>query len=230
MSTQLPLGLGLREDTTFDNYCVGNNEHVLASIRHLLQGTGESYIYLWGVRGVGCSHLLQACCHALETAERRAIYLPLAEYDQLDPEMLEGMESLDLICLDDLTAVMGQRRWEEAIFHLYNRLLTTTAKLVVAADVIPTQLPCIMPDLRSRLSQGLVLQVEGLDDEHKLAVLQLRAKQRGLELSDEVGRYLLRHYPRNMASLFDVLIKLDKASLVMQRKLTIPFVKSVLEN
>lgn len=229
MNTQLPLGLGLRDDATFDNYCVGNNEQVLANIHHLLRGTGESYIYLWGDRGVGRSHLLQACCHALETAERHAVYLPLAEHEQLSPEMLEGMEDLDFVCLDDINSVLGQRRWEEAIFHLYNRVLATEAKLVIAADVVPTQLACIMPDLRSRLSQGLVVQVHPLDDEQKLAVLQLRAKHRGLELSDEVGRYLLRHYPRNMASLFDVLIKLDKASLVQQRKLTIPFVKSVLE-
>ena len=229
MTTQLPLGLGLRDDATFDNYCVGDNEHVLTSIRHLLQGTGEAYIYLWGERGVGRSHLLQACCHALETADRHAIYLPLAEHEQLSPEMLESMEELDFVCLDDLSSVLGQRRWEEAIFHLYNRMLTTGAKLVIAADVVPSQLACIMPDLRSRLAQGLVMQVQPLDDEQKLAVLQLRAKRRGLELNDEVGRYLLRHYPRNMASLFDVLIKLDKASLVLQRKLTIPFVKSVLE-
>lgn len=228
MSTQLPLGLGLRDDTTFDNYCVGDNEQVLASIRHLLQGTGESYIYLWGERGVGRSHLLQACCHALDSAERTSIYLPLSEHDQLSPEMLDGMESMDLVCLDGVSSVLGQRHWEEAIFHLYNRMLVSGAKLLVTADVVPSQLPCIMPDLRSRLSQGLILQVQPLNDEQKLAVLQLRAKRRGLELSDEVGLYILRHYPRNMASLFELLIKLDKASLVMQRKLTIPFVKSVL--
>ena len=229
MNTQLPLGLGLRDDATFDNYCVGDNEHALMSIRHLLQGTGESFIYLWGERGVGRSHLLQACCHTLETVNRHAVYLPLAESSQLSPEMLEGMEDLDFICLDDVSSVLGQRRWEEAMFHLYNRIQVTGAKLIIAADVVPSQLACIMPDLRSRLSQGLVMQIHPLDDEQKLAVLQLRAKHRGLELGDDVARYLLRHYPRNMASLFDVLIKLDKASLVLQRKLTIPFVKSVLD-
>jgi DnaA family protein len=229
MSTQLPLGLGLRDDTTFDNYCVGDNEPVLASIRNMLQGTGEAYIYLWGERGVGRSHLLQACCHALDSANRSSIYLPLAEHGQLSPEMLDGMEDLDLICLDNVSSVLGQRVWEEAIFHLYNRILQSGAKLLITSDVVPSQLPCIMPDLRSRLSQGLILQVQPLNDEQKLAVLQLRAKRRGLELSDDVGLYILRHYPRNMASLFELLIKLDKASLVMQRKLTIPFVKSVLE-
>jgi DnaA family protein len=229
MRMQLPLGLGLRDDATFDNYCVGDNEHVLASLRHLLQGTGEPYVYLWGERGVGRSHLLQACCHALESANRSAVYLPLIEHEQLSSEMLEGMEDMDLICLDNINAVLGQRPWEEAIFHLYNRVLASDAKLIISSDIVPSQLPCLMPDLRSRLSQGLILQVQALNDEQKLAVLQLRAKRRGLELSDEVGNFLLRHYPRNMASLFEALIQLDQASLVLQRKLTIPFVKSVLD-
>lgn len=229
MSGQLSLGLELRDDTTFDNFCVGSNQAVLTGLRQLLQGVGESYIYLWGELGVGRTHLLQACCHALDAIERPTLYLPLNDATQLDPAMLEGMESMDLICLDGINAVIGQRPWEEAIFHLYNRVLMTPARLIVAGDLVANQLPCLMPDLRSRLAQGLVLQVQALNDDDKLAALQMRAKRRGLVLSDEVGQYLLRHYPRNMVVLFDALEKLDHASLVQQRRLTIPFVKSVLD-
>lgn len=228
MSLQLPLGLGLKDNATFDSFCVGNNEQVLLNLRHLLQGTGEKTIYLWGEQGVGRTHLLQACCHALDAASRSAVYLPLADYEQLSPDMLEGMEHMDLVCLDNINAVIGQRPWEEAIFHLYNRMNQVESCLLIAADVVPAQLPCMMPDLRSRLSQSLVLHVESLDDDQKLAALQLRARGRGLDLSDEVGHYLLRRYPRNMAVLFEALEKLDEASLVMQRRLTIPFVKNVL--
>lgn len=225
---QLPLGLGLRDDMTFDNFCVGDNEHVLSSLRSLLQGTGERYIYLWGELGVGRSHLLQACCHSLDSVDRSTLYLPVHEHDQFSPDIIEGMESMDLVCLDGINAIIGQRLWEEAIFHLYNRMQTTSCKLVIAADIVPTRLPCMMPDLRSRLSQGLVLQVRSLQDKQKLEVLQLRSRRRGLELSEEVGLYLLRHYPRNMAVLLEALQRLDEASLIEQRRLTIPFVRSVL--
>lgn len=227
MIAQLPLGLGLRDDMTFESYCVGDNQNVVTSLHALLEGHGEAYLYLWGERGVGRSHLLQACCHALDAKQGSSIYLPLNE-SSLDPEMLEGMEHMDLICLDNINAVIGQRPWEEAIFHLYNRVLTTPANLIIASDVVPAQLPCLMPDLRSRLSQGLVMQVNPLNDVDKLRALQLRSQRRGLVLSDEVGQYLLRHYPRNMATLFEALEQLDQASMVQQRKLTIPFVKSVL--
>jgi DnaA family protein len=225
---QLPLGLGLRDEMTFDSYCVGVNQHVLTCLRDMLQGTGESFIYLWGEHGVGRTHLLQACCHALDSVDLSTLYLPLAEAEQLSPDMLEGMESMDLICLDSINAVVGQRPWEEAIFHLYNRALASNTRLIIASDVVPGQLPCLMPDLKSRLTQGLVLQVKSLADDEKLAALQLRAQRRGLSLSDEVGQYLLRHYPRNMTVLFEALEQLDHASLVEQRRLTIPFVKQVL--
>lgn len=228
MSLQLPLGLTLKDNATFDSFCVGSNEQVLLSLRHLLQRTQEKNIYLWGEQGVGRTHLLQACCHALDAVSRSAVYLPLSDYQQLSPDMLEGMEHMDLVCLDNVNAVIGQRLWEEALFHLYNRINEVGSCLLVAADVVPAQLPCLMPDLRSRLSHTLVLHVQPLNDEQKLAALQLRAKGRGLDLSDEVGQYLLRRYPRNMAVLFEALEKLDEASLVMQRRLTIPFVKSVL--
>ena len=85
-----------------------------------------------------------------------------------------------------------------------------------------------MPDLRSRLGWGLIYQLKVLDDQQRLQALQLRARQRGCEMPYETGRYLMRRLPRNMAALFDLLDQLDEASLVAQRKLTVPFVKSVL--
>ena len=139
------------------------------------------------------------------------------------------MEALDLICIDDVESVLNHREWEEALFHCYNRVRDNQARLLVVGNTAPNQLQCTMPDLRSRLAWGLSLQIEGLDDAEKLAALQMRSRNRGLELTTEVGQFLMRHYPRNMAALFQALEKLDQASLEQQRRVTIPFVKSVLK-
>ena len=56
----------------------------------------------------------------------------------------------------------------------------------------------------------------------------MRAKLRGFELSKEVGRFILKRLDRQMRTLFDMLDRLDHASIVAQRKLTIPFVKDIL--
>ncbi|HKJ77017.1 MAG TPA: DnaA/Hda family protein, partial [Gammaproteobacteria bacterium] len=82
-----------------------------------------------------------------------------------------------------------------------------------------------LPDLVSRLGWGLIFHVRPLSDEQMIDALQLRARQRGLDLPADVARYLLRHYRRDMTSLASLLERLDHASLVAQRRLTIPFVK-----
>ena len=81
---------------------------------------------------------------------------------------------------------------------------------------------------QSRLSLALVFQLQQLSDEDKLRALQLRASRRGLNLPDDVGRFILTRGARSMSALFDLLDRLDQASLQAQRKLTIPFLKEIL--
>jgi len=227
MIRQLTLPVNLRDDTTFANFYPGDNMQLVKALTELLSGDGEQFIYLWGAPGVGRSHLLQACCHECSEQQYSIIYLPLRA-EHLTPEILQGMEGMRLVCLDDIDAVLGQPDWEEALLHFYNRARDNGVKLVVAGNNLPPQLPCKLADLRSRLSWGLVFQVLGLSDEQKLLALQIHARYRGMYLSREVGQFLLRHLPRDMTELFEMLNKLDHASLVAKKRLTIPFVKSVL--
>lgn len=229
MSTaQLTLGLSLRDDATFANYYPSNNENIIQFLQAFVVGQNEQFIFLWGQPGVGRTHLLQACCHEAASQHRSSIYLPMKEHDTLQPEVLDGLEAMDLICIDDIEAVLKNRVWEEALFHCYNRARELGTRLLVVGDCVPTRLPCQMPDLRSRLAWGLMLQVDGLNDADKLSALQMRSRHRGIELSSEVGQFLMRHYPRDMTALFAALETLDRASLQAKRRLTIPFVKSVL--
>ncbi len=224
---QLTLQLQLRDDAKFSNFLPGANQSLLTSLNQLVVGQGES-IYLWGSLGVGRSHLLQACCHAASEKDVPVIYLSLADV-HIKPKMLEGMEKLVMVCLDDINAVVGDAKWEEALFHFYNKAREGNTRLLIAGDDMPQRLPIKLADLRSRLTALLSFQVAGLNDEQKILALQLRAKNRGLQLPKEVGTYLINRYPRDMAALFSVLEALDQASLVAKRRLTIPFVKLVLK-
>ncbi|MDI5985755.1 DnaA regulatory inactivator Hda [Halomonas sp. M4R5S39] len=225
---QLPLGVGLRDDATFANFLSGANASLVDHLVHQLDNDGEPFLYLWGKPGVGRSHLLQAACHAASDRDRRALYLPLEELGHFPPLMLEEVERLDLVAIDDLERVIGRKRWEEALFHAFNRLRDAGKRLVIAAEAAPRQLPVRLPDLASRLTWGMTFQVQGLDDEQRLAALTLRARVRGMQLPDEVARYILHRGPRRLGELFEALEALDRASLSAQRKLTIPFVKQAL--
>ncbi len=226
---QLPLGVRLRADATFDNFVVGDNALVVEQLKSISAGQGaELSLMIHGQSGVGCSYLLQACCHQAEAQDLSAIYLPLSEVVELSVEILESLESYDLVCIDEMELIAGHRAWEEALFHLFNRLRETERRLIIAAHNRPDDIGLGLPDLTSRLNWGLVLQVRGLNDEQKVDALRAYERALGLNLSEDVLKFLLNRSQRNLTQMFQQLETLDQASLREKRRITIPFVKQVL--
>lgn len=224
---QLTLGVQLKDEATFENYFPGKNIELITALKNTVSGSGERVIYFSGAKGEGCTHLLQACCHY---ANYPVVYLPLAELIMHSPRVFDDLESLQLVCIDDLQQLAGRSQWEEAFFHVYNRLQDNGGRLIVTANVPPKALGLVLPDVVSRLTWGIVFTLQSLSDEEKLAALMMRAERRGMILSEEVGKFILTHVPRQMSMLLATLDTLDKASLTAQRRLTIPFVKNVLED
>lgn len=224
---QLSLPVQLRDEATLENFLPGPSEEALVEALHnQLQPSGEPMIFLHGTQDCGKSHLLQACCQSLQSG---ALYLPLAELVSYPPEeVLADVESLQLIALDDLDAVIGLEAWELALFSLYNRARESGCRLLLAATGAPRILPVRLPDLKSRLTWGIVFQLAQPSDQHKQAILQFRARRRGLQLPDEVAAFIVHRSPRQLSVLLELLDRLDRASLAEQRALSVPFVKQVL--
>ena len=221
---QLALRVGLRDGITFDNFLAEGNEALL----HQLREGSEPFVYLWGQAGSGKSHLLHALSHAANECGATAVHLGLLEYRTLDVAMLDGLEHYAVVTIDDIDAIAGERQWEEALFHLYNRSRDSGARLVVSATNSPANAGFHLPDLISRLGWGPVYQLHPLDDKGKAAALQLRARRRGMQLPDDVAAYLLKHSVRDLPGLFALLDELDQATLSAKRRLTIPFVRELL--
>ncbi len=225
---QLPLAVQLRDDATFDNFYSAGNELLVNELRRQLDG-GESYLFVHGPAASGRSHLLQAACHWAGLQGKSAVYLPMAELATYPPEELfEGLEQVDLVCLDDFQCVSSKPSWQEPLFHLFNRLANRQVALLISADRSVRELVIPLADLASRLSWGGTYQLRSLDDDERLNALQFRANKRGLEISDEVAQFIMHRVQRDIARLMDVLEQLDKASLSEKRRLTIPFVKKTL--
>ncbi len=224
MKNQLPLSFQAPESAAFDNYIAGDNQQLIASLKN----TREPLVFIWGEKGAGKTHLLQAIVSHYQVQEMNALYLPLQIDDDLSPEMLEGLEVMDLVCLDDVHKVVGHCQWEEALFHFFNRIRENQGRLILAADNSAVNLVINLPDLKSRLSWGLTYQIKALSDVDKIEALKLRAHQRGFAMTDEVAHYLLKWASRDMTGLVKLLNKLDYETLAEQRKLTIPFIKQYL--
>jgi DnaA family protein len=224
---QLTLNLQPNELASFSTFFVTDENQMLVShVQKFLKTNSNNYIYLWGKSGAGKSHVLQASYMHAQRINLSAVYLQLQQ--ALSPEILENLEYNELICLDDINVVAGNKAWEQGLFHLFNRIKDAGKYLLISANTNPKELTINLADLQSRLTSGLIFEIHPLSDKQKRQALQLHAEYRSMQLSDDVGDFLLARWPRDMQQLFHALNMLDRASLSEQRKLTIPFVKQTL--
>ena len=221
--SQLPLNLNVDSENRFQNFLEFDNESEV--VREL---KGEfSIVYLWGAAGSGRTHLLQAVSYEAYIKQESSIFLPLKKADRYSPEILSGIEGVDVVCLDDIQAIAKDLPWEEAIFRLYNYSQETNCKLVISADRAPQKLHMNLADLKSRLCSFPVFMLHSPDEKAQLEILRYRAKLRGVKLENDVLKFISKNMRRGLNEIIDLLDKLDTASKIEKRKITIPLIKKV---
>lgn len=225
---QLPLDIRLADYALFETYFAGPNEACVHALRDVAATKTSAFVWLWGELGCGRSHLLQACVNAAGAAGARAVYLSLDPTHGAAPGVVEGIEACEVIAVDDVDRVTGDAEWERSLLLLYEEVRQGRGRLVVAADRAPLHCHFRLPDLVSRFSSGATFRVRRLADEDRIRAMQLRARWRGLELPDDVARYVIARVQRDTGSLFALLDRLDREALVAQRRLTVPFVRQII--
>jgi len=219
---QLTLELTPPPPPTLENFVPGRNAEVLAALRALLEGrAGERFVYLWGGRGCGKSHLAAgflaaAAALGLTTGQVRA------GDEALSPAELARRGA---VAVEDVGRLNDAQ--QIALFDLINRMQEGTALLLVTGSVPPMRLR-LRPELATRLAQGLIYQVHCLSDEDKAQALMAHARERGFTLGGDVAAYLLRTWQRDLPSLMGLLEVLDRYSLQVKRPITLPLVREVL--
>ena len=232
VSRQLLLRLRPEKNKVFDNFLPANNKVVVDHLRNLYNNDAskDNQIYLWGANASGKSHLLQAICSEITQLAKCSIYLPLQRMELEAAEILEDLESVDLICIDDMDLItQPQLKLERPLFNLINRLRGGNGCLVMAGRSNPKYMTLQLPDLQSRLLWGGVYQMNAISDQDKPAALTLHARLNGSEIPDTTMSYLLSHYPRDMDYLTKVVNHISHVGFQCKRRLTIPFVKEVLK-
>lgn len=222
---QLTLSLDTAPAVSFDSFHVdANNLITRDALEAFVRGElNDVQIYLWGETGTGKTHLLTAACDAFTRQGYRIAYFP-GEMINI-PGSLEGMEHVDLLCIDDLQRI--DHASEVDLFHFINRCRSAGTQLVIAADRCAEDLGLQLCDLHTRLDWGLVFQLKTLSDEGLRDAFRKEIEQRSLKASDEVIGYVLKRFPRKMNILKQVVDTLDEVSLLEQRRITVPFIKSI---
>lgn len=225
---QLPLRFRLDNEATFDNFFVTDGAALAVhEVRRQAHGDGERFICLVG--GSGRSHLLQASCAAADSVAAASRYIPVKSVADSAPEwVLDGVESCDLLCLDDVDAIIGDRSWETALFNAYNAALSRGQAWLVSCQSPPLARAFCLADLHSRMRGFSTYRLPALTDEALLEIVSMRCRARGINIDDAVVRYILARGRRDLHSLVDVVVTLDRASLQLKRKVTIPLVKDVM--
>ncbi|HJL92208.1 MAG TPA: DnaA regulatory inactivator Hda [Woeseiaceae bacterium] len=223
---QMALPVQLNDYAVFESFLPAKNFELYELLKDL-PSLDDSFsgCWIWGTEASGKSHLLQALC---ERAQDDAIYLPMKDLCKDDPLLLEGLTARRFVCIDDIDICAKENAWEMAFFDLFNRSLDIKSSLIVSSTFSPKNTGFALNDLMSRFSQYPAFKLIALDDEERKLALQLRARHRGIDLSDEILNYLLNNECRDMSSLYNLLEILDIASLTAKRRLTIPFVKEVM--
>jgi len=229
MTPQLPLALRWPQRQRFEHFHAGANAAAVAAVQQQSLLANAPWVYLHGASGSGRSHLLIAACQAANAAGRVVQYLPLASVGD-SSAALRGVAGTELVALDDLGAIAGQRDAEHALFDLYNRANAEGSSLLFAASATPSQLGLELPDLRSRLGACTQFALKPLDDDERRLVLKAQAASRGIELDDSVLDWLFARYVRDLGALLELLDKLDQASLAAQRRITVPFLRNFLRD
>ena len=225
---QLPLGIQARQSYFLEDFIAGENRELLQRLTAFATSDETAFMFVSGEAGQGRSHLLQAACNAVNSEQRDAIYLPLAQHADASPTDFTSIAKPLLLALDDVHLVAGNREWEQALVGAFDAVRFAGGRILASGNASPKNLGLLLPDLMSRLAWGEVHHIHPLDDDDKIRLLQQQGGASGLVIADDVARYLLSRVSRDMPTVLGWLARLDKESLAAKRRLTIPFVREVM--
>lgn len=225
---QIALDIGLASAPSFANFFCGPNE---AALKHLTLWAGNALrspvpTYLWGESASGKTHLLKAVREALREQGAASGWMDASIMEPPDFD-----ERWVAVVLDDChlyTAVQQQ-----AAFNWFVNALNAPdgrPRWVLAAGNAPPADLQLRDDLRSRLGWGHVFALQALTEPERRAVLRKEAESRGVFLSDDAMDFILSRFSRDLGSLMQLLDQLDAYALQTKRAITIPLIKSMLEN
>ena len=185
-------------------------------------------LLIYGAKDSGKTYLLQALCNQFNNQGKSSFFLPMRQAIELSVDILDSLENIELVCIDGLESLVGNRAWEVGLFNLINRSFNSNNRLIFTSAKNIDGMNFELKDLDSRLRKIQSHELHSLADDDILSALKHIANLRCIELGSKEAQYLLTYADRNISDLVKILESLDQLSMEMKRKITIPLIKEVI--
>jgi len=212
--------------SSFDSFYASKlNKHLLSLLQN---NTFKDDLLIFGTKDSGKTYLLQALCNHFSNQGKSSFYLPMKQAKELSVDILESLESMELVCIDGIESIVGNKVWEIGLFNLINRSLNSKNRLIFTSSKNIDVMNFELTDLDSRLRKIQSHELYALADDEILSALKHIANLRSIKLGSKEAQYLLTYANRNISDLVQILESLDQLSMEMKRKITIPLIKEVI--
>jgi chromosomal replication initiator protein len=217
-----PDRLRLNPQCTFENFVTGpcnRMAHAAALAISDLPGRAYNPLFIHSGVGLGKSHLMQAICHKVR-AHRPDVSVMYVSCEDFVNQFIASIESgqieefryrfryLDLLVIDDIHFLADKERTQEEFFHTFNTLYQSQKQVVLSSDSPPHEIPRIEERLVSRFKWGLVARIDRPSYETRVAIVQKKAKLRGMDLPEDVVRYIATVVDTNNRELEGAVIRI----------------------
>ena len=226
---QLALQIQINERASLDNFFISkNNNKAIQILKDLLKRSNNgAQIFIDDLGSNGKSYLLQAICNDFSNSNNSTIYIPMQKAINLEPSILEGINDLNLICLDDIDLISNQRDWELALFNLINECYEKDCFLLLSGSIDKLE---VIPDLISRIKKMEILRLKAIDDDELLRATQSISKNLNIEISDKNMNYLINNSRRDIKTVFRTLSQLEKEYLERKKSIGLNPIKEVIQS
>ena len=185
-------------------------------------------LLIYGAKDSGKTYLLQALCNQFNNQGKSSFFLPMRQAIELSVDILDSLENIELVCIDGIESLVGNKAWEIGLFNLINRSFNSNNRLIFTSAKNIDGMNFELKDFDSRLRKIQSHELHSLADDDILSALKHIANLRSIELGSKEAQYLLTYADRNISDLVKILESLDQLSMEMKRKITIPLIKEVI--
>jgi len=244
IASNAPPEPALSSKYTYESFVVGAcNQFAHAASMAVAEAPGRTYnpLYLYGGVGLGKTHLMHACGHAIKTRNNhlRVCYISSEKfmndlinairYDKTQ-SFREKYRSVDVLLIDDVQFMAGKERTQEEFFHTFNALYDQQKQIVISSDCAPREIPTLEERLHSRFEWGLIADLEPPDLETKIAILKRKGDLIGVPIPDDVAMYIASRVKSNVRELEGSLVRLIAISSLRGESISKTLAQDALRN